>query len=68
MNELPQLVETSGASGTTKHLVAYLQQLTDTEMAAGNLTEQEASQFTALANKGHKLARFRTDGNDGAGQ
>lgn len=58
LSELPNLIETSGASGTTKQLLAYLQQTISAEVEEGNLTETEAAEFTELANKGHRLARF----------
>lgn len=56
VNDLPNLIETSGASGTTKIMVAYMQSLADEMLNEGEIKPQEHANLVNLANKGHKMA------------
>lgn len=55
MDDLPNLIETSGGSGTTKELMAYLSKLGQQLEADGELTPAQNNLLQNLSNAGHKI-------------
>lgn len=59
MNDLPNLIETSGGSGTTKELMAYLSSLGNELLANEEITPEQHNMLQELSNQGHYMARIQ---------
>lgn len=55
---LASSIETAGTNGTTETLLAQLSSITDQLKAQGQLSEQQQSLLTQLANQGHEIANI----------
>lgn len=59
MNDLPDLIETSGASGSSKELMGYLSKLSDELLAKGEISNEEHNLLKDLSNAGHYSANVQ---------
>ncbi len=55
-SDLLQVVETAGANGATKRLLATLEQAIAAFEASGEIDSEQANELRALANQGHRMA------------
>lgn len=59
MNDLPQLIETSGASGTSKELMTYLGTLSQKLLDNNEISTEDYNMLMSLSNAGHRSAQIQ---------